>query len=80
MLKRAARGHNPAGVDGTAEGELALACRACPAPGKNLPDGWNKVPSIFSYVSLHIAVVCDSDFAAIGFFIGFFKRKMQTFV
>ncbi|KAJ7884013.1 hypothetical protein B0H13DRAFT_1628846 [Mycena leptocephala] len=40
MMKRA---HSNSGVGGTAQGELALACRACPQPGKNLPDGWDKI-------------------------------------
>ncbi|KAJ7119307.1 hypothetical protein C8R43DRAFT_1090958 [Mycena crocata] len=31
------------GVGGTAQGELALACRACPQPGRNLPVGWDKI-------------------------------------
>ncbi|KAJ7754745.1 hypothetical protein B0H14DRAFT_2404934, partial [Mycena olivaceomarginata] len=39
MMKRAGRGHNPSGVHGTAQGELALQCRACPQAGMNLPDG-----------------------------------------
>ncbi|KAJ7676330.1 hypothetical protein B0H14DRAFT_3101986 [Mycena olivaceomarginata] len=30
MMKRAGRGHDPTGVKGTAQGELALKCRACP--------------------------------------------------
>jgi hypothetical protein len=43
MMKRAGRGHTNSGVRGTAQGELALACRACPQPGKNLADGWEKI-------------------------------------
>ncbi|KAJ7161942.1 hypothetical protein C8R43DRAFT_880650 [Mycena crocata] len=43
MMKRAGRGHCNSGVGGTAQGELALSCRACPQPGKNIPDGWNKI-------------------------------------
>ncbi|KAF8151201.1 hypothetical protein K438DRAFT_1623891 [Mycena galopus ATCC 62051] len=43
MLKRAGRGHDPSGVRGTAQGELALPCRACPHAGRNLPDGWDKI-------------------------------------
>ncbi|KAJ7105657.1 hypothetical protein C8R44DRAFT_639050 [Mycena epipterygia] len=43
MMKRAGRGHSPTGVDGTAQGELALRCRACPQAGRNLPDGWDKI-------------------------------------
>lgn len=43
MMKRAGRGHTDMGVGGTSQGELALDCRACPQPGKNLPEGWNKI-------------------------------------
>ncbi|KAJ7138785.1 hypothetical protein C8R43DRAFT_893193 [Mycena crocata] len=43
MMKRAGRGHDPSGVKGTAQGELAIRCRACPQPGRNLPDGWNTI-------------------------------------
>jgi hypothetical protein len=38
MLKRAGRGQDPAGVDATASGELAVECPACPHPGRNLPE------------------------------------------
>lgn len=44
MLKRAGRGHDPAGVAATAPGELAVECPACPHPGRNLPDGWDQAP------------------------------------
>ncbi|KAJ6499732.1 hypothetical protein C8R47DRAFT_1175589 [Mycena vitilis] len=30
------------GVDGTKQGELALDCPACPRPGVNMPEGWEK--------------------------------------
>ncbi|KAF8162287.1 hypothetical protein K438DRAFT_1775989 [Mycena galopus ATCC 62051] len=43
MMKRAGRGHSSSGVQGTAQGELALRCRACPQDGRNLPDGWNNI-------------------------------------
>ncbi|KAG1776918.1 hypothetical protein EV702DRAFT_1179602 [Suillus placidus] len=44
VLKRAGRGHDPTGVEGTREGECAVLCPACPQPGKNLPDDWQDVP------------------------------------
>lgn len=51
-LKRAGRCHDPTGVAGTAEGELAVPCRVCPHPGVNLPEGWDNVPESEAYVSL----------------------------
>ncbi|KAF7296779.1 CxC2 domain-containing protein [Mycena indigotica] len=42
LLKRRGRGHAQGGVAATAPGELALRCPACPRPGVNLPDGWEK--------------------------------------
>ncbi|KAF5380091.1 hypothetical protein D9615_006268 [Tricholomella constricta] len=44
MLKRSGRGHDPAGAAGTAAGELAVLCPACPQPGLNLPSGWQNEP------------------------------------
>ncbi|KAJ7715054.1 hypothetical protein B0H16DRAFT_1667163 [Mycena metata] len=40
MMKRAGRGHAASGIAGTAQGELALRCRACPQAGRNLPEGY----------------------------------------
>ncbi|KAF8425786.1 hypothetical protein L210DRAFT_3615051 [Boletus edulis BED1] len=44
MLKRSGRGHNPRGANGTKQGECAILCPACPQPGKNLPEDWDKMP------------------------------------
>ncbi|KAG1726701.1 uncharacterized protein EDB91DRAFT_1330919 [Suillus paluster] len=44
MLKRSGRGHEASGIDGTAEGECAILCPACPHPGKNLPADWKDAP------------------------------------
>jgi hypothetical protein len=44
MLKRAGRGHDSTGVNGTQEGECAVQCPACPHPGKNLPPDWRNAP------------------------------------
>ncbi|KAJ7828551.1 hypothetical protein B0H14DRAFT_3718702 [Mycena olivaceomarginata] len=43
MMKRGGWGHDSSGVNGTAQGELALRCRACPQPGRNLPKGWDRI-------------------------------------
>jgi len=44
MAKRAGRGHNPSGIDGTPQGGLSIPCRSCPHPDINLPDGWDNAP------------------------------------
>lgn len=44
MAKRAGRGHDPSGIDGTSRGGLSVPCRACPHPDINLPDGWDDAP------------------------------------
>ncbi|KAF7292546.1 CxC2 domain-containing protein [Mycena kentingensis (nom. inval.)] len=43
-LKRGGRGHDVGGVLGTAVGQLAIRCPACPRPGINLPVGWEDAP------------------------------------
>ncbi|KAJ7028941.1 hypothetical protein C8F04DRAFT_1265508 [Mycena alexandri] len=45
LSKRAGRGHDPSGVNGTRPGELALECPACPRPNVNLPDDWENAPA-----------------------------------
>lgn len=44
-LKCADRDHDPSGIDSTQPGGLAITCRACPHPGKNLAEGWQDAPS-----------------------------------
>ncbi|KAJ7195402.1 hypothetical protein B0H12DRAFT_1245586 [Mycena haematopus] len=44
--KRAKRGHSVGGAMATAQGELAIQCRACPRPGWNLPDGWERAAPV----------------------------------
>lgn len=41
-LKQGGCGHDPAGIDATSNGELMVESPACPHPGKNLLDGWEK--------------------------------------
>lgn len=44
LLKWGGRGHDPAGVDATRPGELAVLCPSCPRPGINLPENWEDAP------------------------------------
>ncbi|KAG1726729.1 uncharacterized protein EDB91DRAFT_1061499 [Suillus paluster] len=59
ILKRSGRGHDPSGIDGTAEGECAVLCPACPHPGKNLPADWKDAPRQWLY-GLFLAI--DANF------------------
>lgn len=45
-LKRAGRGHDPRGIESTSSGELMVECPACPHPGRNLPDDWEKAGAL----------------------------------
>ncbi|KAJ3492844.1 hypothetical protein NLJ89_g11151 [Agrocybe chaxingu] len=61
LLKRAGRGHDPAGVAATAPGELAVRCPSCPYPDINLPPNWRDAPAPFQY--LYMAFTCmDANF------------------
>lgn len=46
MVKRGGRAYvqNEKRIEMTAQGELAVPCRACPIPGVNLPDDWESAP------------------------------------
>ncbi|KAG1785020.1 uncharacterized protein HD556DRAFT_1435293 [Suillus plorans] len=59
MLKRSGQGHDPKGVEATAQGECAVLCPACPHPGKNLPDNWKDAPRRWLY-GLFLAI--DANF------------------
>ncbi|KAJ7223872.1 hypothetical protein B0H12DRAFT_1205345 [Mycena haematopus] len=61
MLKRAGRGHDPDGIANTKLGECALACPACPQPGKNLPANWKDAPDDKQFLyGLYLAM--DANF------------------
>ncbi len=49
-LKRAGRAHDPTGIAGTKQGELAVQCPACPHPDINLPPNWEDVSEDLQYV------------------------------
>lgn len=42
LLKWGGRAHDPAGVEATKPGQLAIRCPSCPYPGINLPEGWEE--------------------------------------
>ena len=56
-LKRAGRGHDPGGIDATSNGELTVECPACPHPGHNLPDGWEKAGVLLYVFTLHFLFI-----------------------
>ncbi|KAF8129675.1 hypothetical protein K438DRAFT_2136108 [Mycena galopus ATCC 62051] len=51
-LKQFKRGHAEGGQLATEQGGLALPCRACPQPGRNLPEGsqWENIPIGFRFL------------------------------
>ena len=59
-LKRAGRGHNPGGIDATSNGELTVECPACPHPGCNLLDGWEKAGALLYVFTLQFLFVLTS--------------------
>ncbi|KAJ7707026.1 hypothetical protein B0H14DRAFT_3099605 [Mycena olivaceomarginata] len=46
-MKRFKHRHDASEVRATKQGELALKCRACPQPGWNLPDDWDKIAPFY---------------------------------
>ncbi|KAJ6452203.1 hypothetical protein C8R45DRAFT_1057032 [Mycena sanguinolenta] len=65
MCKQAGRGHDPGGISATVPGELAIPCRACPHPGINLPDGWDKAPPEIAWI-YRLMVSEDANFKMKG--------------
>ncbi|KAJ7799003.1 hypothetical protein B0H13DRAFT_2503961 [Mycena leptocephala] len=60
-LRRAGRGHDPAGVDNTKLGQCAVNCWACPHDRRNLPDGWRDVDPKYQFLYMLILAV-DANF------------------
>ncbi|KAG1868604.1 hypothetical protein F4604DRAFT_1881517 [Suillus subluteus] len=61
-LKQSGRGHDPAGIEATHEGELAVLCPACSQPGKNLPEDWQSAPPSEQWLyALFLAI--DAEFS-----------------
>ncbi|KAI1792316.1 hypothetical protein LXA43DRAFT_1093838 [Ganoderma leucocontextum] len=61
MLKRCGRGHDPSGVDGTQQGELAVRCPACPRVNINLPPNWDEVSDDLKFMYM-LSVAVDACF------------------
>ncbi|KAJ7830690.1 hypothetical protein B0H13DRAFT_2371831 [Mycena leptocephala] len=60
-LKRAGRGHDPAGVGSTKLGECAVHCWACPYDGRNLPTDWRDVDPKYQFLYMLLLAV-DANF------------------
>ncbi|KIJ10277.1 hypothetical protein PAXINDRAFT_86313, partial [Paxillus involutus ATCC 200175] len=61
MLKRSGRGHDPLGAENTRPGECAVMCPACPQPGMNLPQEWETVPAMQSWLYT-VFLAIDANF------------------
>lgn len=59
-LKRAGRGHAPSGAKGTAQGELAVLCPACPYEGINLDPNWRALPVTLWYTNSPVTLVVST--------------------
>ncbi|KAF7968772.1 hypothetical protein HWV62_29344 [Athelia sp. TMB] len=62
LLKRAGRGHQPEGPgpDTARQGDCAVVCPACPHPGRNLPEDWDKDKDKLWLYALFVAI--DANF------------------
>ncbi|KAJ7076255.1 hypothetical protein B0H15DRAFT_790828 [Mycena belliarum] len=60
-LRRAGRGHDPAGPDATKLGECAVNCWACPHDERNLPPDWRNVDPKFQFLYMLLLAV-DANF------------------
>ncbi|KZT31902.1 hypothetical protein SISSUDRAFT_994602, partial [Sistotremastrum suecicum HHB10207 ss-3] len=61
LLKRHRRGHDPAGVAATKPGALTVECAACPHPGRNLPDDWDKADDSMKFLYCLLLAI-DANF------------------
>ncbi|KAJ7839301.1 hypothetical protein B0H13DRAFT_1650261 [Mycena leptocephala] len=67
--KRAGRGHDPAGLAATKQGECAVVCWACPYDGRNLPANWREVDAKYGYL-YRLILAIDANFKL--------KNRMRT--
>ncbi|KAJ6606249.1 hypothetical protein DFH09DRAFT_896192 [Mycena vulgaris] len=59
--KRAGRGHNILGLNGTVNGGYTVLCWVCPQDGINLPEGWRDVAHEFRFLYMLLLAV-DANF------------------
>ena len=52
QIKRGGGSHMKTGLDTVLDGAFALECPACPHPGRNLPEDWDRAPKETQYVYL----------------------------
>ena len=63
MTKRGGRSYDPAGINGTSPGELAVLCPVCPIPSVNLPPNWQSAGQDTEYVGS----LCHCSFSRTSF-------------
>ncbi|KAJ7689073.1 hypothetical protein B0H14DRAFT_3101092 [Mycena olivaceomarginata] len=60
-LRRAGRGHDPAGIEATRPGECMVVCWACPYNGRNLPANWRDVDPKYRFL-FRLILAMDANF------------------
>ncbi|KAJ6561834.1 hypothetical protein B0H19DRAFT_1209995 [Mycena capillaripes] len=68
-VKRAGRGHDPAGVDATELRACTVTCWTCPYDGRNLPEDWREVELRMRFLYMLLLAV-DANFRL--------KNRMRT--
>ncbi|KAJ7857327.1 hypothetical protein B0H14DRAFT_2578464 [Mycena olivaceomarginata] len=60
-LHQAGRGHDPAGITATKQGECIVTCWACPYDGRNLPANWHNVDPKYWFL-FRLIIAMDTNF------------------
>ncbi|KAG1844233.1 hypothetical protein F4604DRAFT_1937641 [Suillus subluteus] len=61
LMKQAGRGNIMGGIYETEPGALAIKCPACPQPGMNLPEDWDKVEGSMKFI-YYLIIAMDANF------------------
>jgi len=59
QIKRGGGGHMEMGLASVPDGAFALECPACPHPGRNLPEGWDRAPEGIRCVCIYLLFSCS---------------------